>query len=81
MSDLVPSEELADRLDVAPEVLESRAREGEWIRRAYPVGEWAVRDETGEIVGYEVPEIARRRLGIRRREATRDRSWWSRLFG
>lgn len=81
MSDLVAPDELADRLGVSRKILEARTRDNEWIRREYPVGEWAVYDEEGELLGYQIPLLVRRRLGLEVRANAGETAWWSWIFG
>lgn len=80
MSEPVSREELAEHLDVSPRRITVATREEEWVRRQYPVGDWAVYDEDGQLVGYEVPEVARRKLGIGEAVEDRKNGWFDRLL-
>lgn len=82
MSDLISREELAEQLNVSASRVEVATREDEWVRRQYPVADWAVCDEEGNIQGYEVPEVAQRKLGLTSSgSAGEESSWWRRLIG
>lgn len=80
MSELISREELAKRLEVSPHRITVATREEEWVRRQYPVADWAVYDEDGQLVGYEVPEVVRRRLGIGGGAEGRKTGWFDRFL-
>lgn len=76
MQNLVSPDELAEALNVSPEILERRTRDEDWIRREYPVAQWAVWTSSDDLEGYDVPPVVSRKLGLNERENDRRARWW-----
>lgn len=79
MPALIPPDELAKQIEVPVSTLITRTSEQEWVRRKFPVSQWAVWDEDGELIGYEVPAVVRDKLGLSDEPVQQEGSWWSSL--
>lgn len=52
----VTGQSLAKILDVSPSRISQAARNGEYVK-GYPIEDWALYGDTGQVKGYEIPEF------------------------